>query len=416
MRHLFAASSLMGLIGLAMVAAMSFAKPAAHAQDSGGGGSAAPSSAEGAGPAGSDISIPKAKSAEAILSGLQTQLVENAIREGLEELASRQNTEEGPAYGSFGGAEVRVAKSALAGLALVASGSLPGSGPYGDHVERCVEYCLRQQDPNTGFFADSSDHSRIHGHGYCMFFLSQVYGHSSKDKEIATALSRGVRCLRGGQTRHGGWGYVPDSTQFDEGSTTVCCLQALRTSAAVGIQVPQEMIANAVGYLDLSKAERNFQIGDQAIRGYTFKYSVASAASSNSWALAAACVACLNNVGAYSKYARWNGKNIGAVLEGGIQWLYHHMDAYFANFRGGVGLDSRHFYYANFYACQALWQYTDVSLFAAYYARVRDLLLLARDKSGTRYWTHGQYGDAYATALALLVLQLPYQYLPAFQR
>jgi len=408
------------LVALVLTGVLSFVGFSAKAQNNSG-SSGAPASSGGAGgsSAGStDLSIPQSGSAEALLADLQSPLVERAISEGLQELAARQNVEEGtPEFGSFGNQEVRVAKSALAGLALVASGSLPNSGPYGLHVSRCVDYILRQQDPNTGFFADSSDHSRIHGHGYAMFFLSQVYGHSPRDAEISKSLSAGIRCLKAGQTRLGGWGYVPNPEDPDEASTTVCALQALRCCQMAGFEVPLETIANAIGYLDLSKEEQYFMNNEgKPVRGYTFKYSVASGRSSHSWTLVAACCACLNNIGAYSKYARWNGKDIGAVLEGGIGWLHHHFDKYMEGFGSGSNLENNFFYYAQFYACQALWQYSDISLFKAYYPRVRDALLNGRAKSGTRYWTHSQYGDAYATAFALLVLQLPYQYLPAFQR
>ena len=112
----------------------------------------------------------------------------------------------------------------------------------------------------------------------------------------------------------------------------------------------------------------------------------------------------------------WNEKNMGSILHGGMRWMkYVWKTQYFAD--GNLAPTSFHyFYYANQYACQAAWQFEDLSYFKYYFPRMRDVLVAEQARNGGRLWPHNNYGTAYATAFALLILQVPYQYLPAFQR
>ena len=70
-----------------------------------------------------------------------------AVERGLEYLKSQQNSD-----GSFGrgryGKNVGIA--ALAALAFMADGSLPGRGPYGDQVERALHQASRHWTNDYG--------------------------------------------------------------------------------------------------------------------------------------------------------------------------------------------------------------------------------------------------------------------------
>jgi len=361
-----------------------------------------------------DKSRPQSASAEALLRKVSSEEMVVAIKEGLEYLAGLQDEKSG----YFGAEGTRIAVTALSGLALLASGSLPDSGPYGLHISKTVDYLLSTQDANSGYFNGDADGSRIHGHGYAITFLAQVYGHSRRDREIRRALERGVQCLEEGQTKEGGWGYVPSDITWDENSTTVCCLQALRDSQNAGISVKKSVMQAAMGYLEKMSERKTFRDAEGKIRtAYTFKYSLGSGASDDSYALTAACCSCLNHLGVYSANAAWDSKKMGEILDGGMIWLRHRMDDFLERYRSGAGaLDTHHFYYANYYAAQACWQYADVTYFETYFPTMRDVFIQERKQSGTRGWRHGSYGPAYGTAFALLILQVPYQYLPAFQR
>src|ERR671933_448030 len=78
---------------------------------------------------------------------LMTADVDRAIEAGLAWLARQQNAD-----GSFGSGAYRgnVAVTSLAGLAFMASGSSPGRGPYGGHIDKALGYVL-ENTSTSGF-------------------------------------------------------------------------------------------------------------------------------------------------------------------------------------------------------------------------------------------------------------------------
>ena len=66
-------------------------------------------------------------------------------------------------------------------------------------------------------------------------------------KKLEDVLTRGADFTAKAQTNRGGWGYVSakDGGGFDEGSTTITQLQALRAARNAGIAVPREIIEKA---------------------------------------------------------------------------------------------------------------------------------------------------------------------------
>jgi hypothetical protein len=50
----------------------------------------------------------------------------------------------------------------------------------------------------------------------------------------------------------------------------------------------------------------------------------------------------------------------------------------------------------------------------AWWPAIREELLSRQNADGS--WSDQQFGDAYGTAMALIVLQMPKRYLPIFQR
>ncbi|GAG09645.1 unnamed protein product, partial [marine sediment metagenome] len=95
----------------------------------------------------------------AIDSGLR-YLIENQNRDG--SWRSRGST------GSY-----PVAMTALAGLALLSSGSTPTQGPYARNVSSALTYILRSAR-RDGLIAQLEEESHcMHGHGFAMLFLAQ---------------------------------------------------------------------------------------------------------------------------------------------------------------------------------------------------------------------------------------------------
>lgn len=342
-----------------------------------------------------------------------------SVKKGLARLAELQEQN-----GSFtkGGGGVTIAVTSLAGLALVASGSTPDRGPYKDQVRKTMDYLLSQQDRNTGYISNPTDGSRIHGHGYATLFLAQILGSMqlpAEKEKLTDSISRAIKCIERGQTGFGGWGYVPDDLTWDEGSTTVCCIQALRAASDAGINVSRTVIQKAIKYMYDTADASNFTHEGVEYAGYTFRYSLGSGWSSQSYSLAAAGVATLNGIGVYSEGATWKENDIGKVYRGALYWVRYKFDDFINRRKSGQGsLDTSHFYYGHFYACQAMWNAPDEAYFDEYFPKMRDLLIdeQKRNPAGNGGWASQSYGEAYTSAFALLILQVPFQTLPLYTK
>ena len=70
--------------------------------------------------------------------------------------------------------------------------------------------------------------------------------------------------------------------------------------------------------------------------------------------------------------------------------------------------------YARFYAAQAYYQYSDLTIWKRWYPR---LVSQCRDQQyPDGSFSNAYYGSVYATAMITLTLQVPFGYLPIFQR
>ncbi|GIW70727.1 MAG: hypothetical protein KatS3mg102_0269 [Planctomycetota bacterium] len=283
--------------------------------------------------------------------------------------------------GSWEGGEYRVAVTALVGLALLAGGSTPEAGPEGESVRRALRFVLRSQ-VRSGLIVLPDDPRPMYGHGFALLFLAQCYGQTGSaalERQIEQALRRGVREVARAQSRDGGWFYTPDSDE-DEGSVTITQVQGLRAARNAGIHVERAVIEAAVDYI------RRSQDPDGGIR-----YTVRSGRSS--LALTAAGMAVLQGAGEY------NSPELVRALE----YLRAHME---------ISARQPHFEYTHFYAAQALFQ-VGGSDWERYFPRVREEIIAQQSRDGS--WP-SSYGRAYGTAMALLVLELPFRYLPIYTR
>jgi hypothetical protein len=74
----------------------------------------------------------------------------------------------------------------------------------------------------------------------------------------------------------------------------------------------------------------------------------------------------------------------------------------------------QHYYYGQYYAALAMWT-AGGDYWRTWFPAVRDELL-ARFRSNNNVWNDQFHGTAYATAMSLIVLQLPNNYLPILQK
>jgi len=72
-----------------------------------------------------------------------------------------------------------------------------------------------------------------------------------------------------------------------------------------------------------------------------------------------------------------------------------------------------HYFYTQLYMAQALYQVHD-QRYAKYFSQLRDYLLAQQAADGS--WAGDGIGPIYGSAVACIILQLPFDYLPIYQR
>jgi len=313
---------------------------------------------------------------------LVTPAAQKSIDGGLAWLAAQQHED-----GSFwsGSQYTReVAVTALAGMAFLADGHHPNRGKYGVQVARAVDFLISRSQPNGLIFdRDSSSYGPMYGHGFSTLFLAEIYG-TTTDERVRKALASAVRLIVASQNEEGGWRYQPDGTDADV-SVTVSQVMALRAARNCGIVVPKETIDRAVDYV---KRCQNADGG--------FMYQLTRRGESLCPRSAAGVVA-LQSAGVYE----------GREIEKGIAYLMRHVP------RGALYHYQSHYFYGHYYSVQAMWQ-AGGDEWERWYPAVRDEMLAQQKENGR--WTDLTVCDEYGTAMALLVLQMPNNLVPIFQR
>jgi len=301
-----------------------------------------------------------------------------SVNRGLAFLASVQAED-----GSFGASRYgrHVGVTALACLAFMADGHLPDRGPYGRNIERGLGFILASTQ-ETGLIAADTSHGPMYGHGFATLFMAEVYGQTPEPRS-REALVKAVRLIVGAQNPEGGWRYQPVPLEADI-SVTICQIMALRAARNAGISVPGQTVERAVAYV---RRCQNPSDGG-------FRYMVNSGGSA--FPRTAAGVASLYYAGIYEDDA----------LSRGLEYLVRHRHRSMSNRSAG------HYYYGHYYAVQAMYL-AGGPYWAQWFPAIRRELLARQEARGN--WP-SPHGDAYATAMALLVLQVPKRLLPIFQR
>lgn len=311
--------------------------------------------------------------------------VQRAINRGLEWVANSQSKR-----GHWTANEGRypTAMTALAGMALLGEGSTTTQGKYSPNIRRAVDFLVSRSRQNGLIGDPTSDDRYTYGHGYSMLFLSQVLG-EEEDKErrdtLVDVLTKAVKFTGEAQTDAGGWGYVSakDGSNFDEGSTTITQVQALRGCRNAGIAVPKEIIDKAINYI------KRCTLPDGGVQ-YSSKGGGARPA------ITAAAIACLFNAGEYDdkfvpKLMDFSNKNLSNISNQGFG----------------------HWHYAHYYYSQVKYREGGQT-----WEKYRDEVYsrLASEASADGSWGQGYIGPIYTTSSNLTILQLENANLPIYQR
>ncbi len=313
-----------------------------------------------------------------------------AVKRGLDFLAKIQSRS-----GAIGH-QAPLAFTSLAGLSWMAGGSTPTRGPYANNVMNALRFVLQCARGTTGYLNEKQGRlaggSGMHGHGYALLFLAELYGmcgdlsDSLGDDSVREAIVRAVGVTERAQHSQGGWTYEP-RPEGHEGSVTVTQVQALRAARNIGVTISQKVVDRGISYIRKSTNPDGtimYMLGQSGHATYPLT-------------AAGACV--------YAYYGLYDDP-AGQKC----------MKALFDFVMGKRPGSNPHFdSYASFYAGQALFfqKRKDPRYWSEGYAKLRKQLLATQAKSGA--WTSDGYDGSFGTPCATLVLQIPFRILPIFQ-
>ncbi len=300
---------------------------------------------------------------------------ELAIRQGLDYLAKLQS--DNGSWPSRYGPNMGV--SSLCMLAFLGAGHVPGQGRYSAVLDRGLDFVLRNAAPSGLIHhAEGSSHGPMYEHALATLLLSELYGMSERP-EIPAAIQGAVSVIVHCQNKEGGWRYQPRIIDADI-SVTVMQIVALRAAKNAGFNVPRETIQRAIKYVKGCAHESG-----------GFKYQQGT--DEPGYARTGAGVCSLQVSGDYDSRETQKG-----------------LDYLIANINKRA---DGHYYYGLYYAAQAVYQAKDVRRWRQWFPTIREDLLSKQQVDG--HWDSST-GATYATAMSVLVLSVPYRYLPIYQR
>ena len=311
---------------------------------------------------------------------MMTPETDKAIKTGLAWLARTQNAD-----GSFGSGTYRgnIAVTSLAGLAFMASGSSPGRGPYGAQIDKALVYVMDNTSP-SGFIA--------------------VVGVVDARADVFARLRHAVpgRSLRhdapARDPREAPEGRPADHRHPEQRGGLAVPAGAARRRP-LGDDLPDQRAAGGAERGAVSCPRRRSTACIRYVKQSQnpdggFRYMLQGGASA--FPRSAAGVVALQSAGEYDS----------KEVRDGIAYLRQYIRE--------IKLGNRysHYFYGHYYAAQAMWLRGGDD-WAEWYPAIRDELLKRQSPSG--YWTDSICNE-YGTAMALIILQIPNNYLPIFQR
>jgi hypothetical protein len=324
--------------------------------------------------------------------------VKVAVDKALEWMAQNQQPSGTWAHGREAGT---TAVPSLSVLAFLARGHTPGQGPYGDEINKAIDFVLDSQaidGPKKGLLAREDGNAVMYEHGISTVMLTEVYGmvDDARRTRIDRALALSVQVIIDAQhpngdlkndNDRGGWRYSPSSADADI-SCTGWQLMALRGAANCGAVVPKKTLQEGLAYVKRC-----------AVDSGGFAYQPHGGPNQ-----------ARTGTGILSMILIGGDKNAPEVIKAG-DYLMQNPPSHNVEFN----------FYAMYYDSQALNQLGGKYWQAVYPKLVDHLLSLQRDdgtfggkgKSGGGQEENA--GEAYRTSMAVLALCVPFRYLPLYQ-
>jgi hypothetical protein len=350
----------------------------------------------------------------AVLSAEEWRRVDSSVERGLTFLAAQQQPD-----GSFPSIpNAQPAVTSLCVLAFMAHGHNPGTGPYGERLERAVKYIADCQKKSGLIMLLASDEPQInrdvahevgstgtYDHAISSLTLCELYGMNPTKNapQLKSVIDSALRVTF--EMQHwekdipedeGGWRYINDYDQSDSDlSVTGWHLMFLRSARNAGFRVPDQTIADAVAYI-----RRSFS------RTYgTFNYTI-NRGDVRSRGMTGAGILALGHAGFHNSL---EARRAAEDLSGYSFEIY--------NGNGGFKRDRYH--YSLFMCCQGMYQMGS-PYWEQFFPRTVRAVLANQQSDGSwdaeSFQRDRRYGNSYTTSLVLLAVGAPNQLLPIFQR
>jgi hypothetical protein len=350
--------------------------------------------------------------ASAVAQPRQRDQVDDAIDRGLAYLRQAQNRDgswsaeggfgplAGPRGAATGGGDPAI--TALAVMAFLSAGKVPGEGADGAAVERGVRFVMSRQQKGRPFSQSAfGGGTEMYYQGICTLMLAEAAGMTDGKfaDELKLRLEDAVATILRGQRTTGisgpdvgGWRYQV-SGQFDADlSVTGWQLMALRAAKNLGCDVPAERIQAAVDYV---------------LRCYSpetggFKYTTRGQVT----------IPCTGTGILALELCGKEFHKSEPALRAGSFILNHPLQT-----------NTSHLFYGVYYTSQAMFQLGD-NYWKSFRPRLHTLLLRQNPPQQNGAWygaggfgnDDGRYGPTYCTPMAILALTVEYRLLPIYQR
>jgi len=282
-------------------------------------------------------------------------------------------------------------------MAFLAKGHTPGDGPYGEVINRGIDYVLSTAQEDGQILGPSPGHGAMYVHTINTLMLSEVSGmvDRARQERIDKVLPKALKVIliaqqvrKGDPRQQGGWRYAVNSNDSDM-SCSGWALMSLRSARNNGALVPKESIDQAVEYIIRS------QYKDEDGRKGLIPYQPGGGGE----ATTQVGLLCLELCGKH--------RSAESLLAG--DYVLKTLPTTY-----GQG----HFYYGLYYSSQGMFQLggTYWETFAKYQY---DMMLPKQNPDGS--WQVGGGSEApagvcYSTAMSVLALSVSCRQLPIYQR
>ena len=311
------------------------------------------------------------------------------------------------------------AVTALAVMAYISRGHMPGEGPYGELLAKAINYVLSQQKKSGIFSHMELDPAKInvipstannefeemaaqtYSHAICMLMLGEVYGLTAEKESfrIRNAIENGLKFtiqlwdIRPPPARDdGGFRYTRPWTDGAEGDVSITGWHAasLRSIRNAGFDVPQAVMDRIAAYITRNQNQDG---------GFAY-----IANQNSTFTMTAAGTLCLALAGKHGSaetlraatyLSRFRVSDPSAFGDSGRKWPY----------------------YCCYYQTQASIQLGG-QLWVTCMGEISKYLLSKQSASGL--WppdgSDSEFGPSYSTSMAVIALTPVLQILPIYQR